>query len=944
MPTPRSARAGLCIFLSLLLPCLALATPWEQDSSDIPAWPGATFGVLENGLRYVIIPTQAQKNEVSYRMVVAAGSIEETDTQRGYAHFIEHMAFRSSKHFRGDQKMQWLERVGARDGADVNAETKYDATVYKFDVPTNDPAFQEGTLLMLADISSELLFDKDEMDVERNVVLGEALTGHSAGADHYDSEIEFLYEGTLYPHRKPIGTEDAVAGATPGQLQAFYDTWYRPELITLVVVGDVDPGAIETSIKTRFGAITPRSPSATPPTWGPATRASVPATRVIPGEVGMHLTLGNFYERPLLPANLELWRSDLRAKLAEEMLSLRLDGIARGPESPVTRAYANSNIGFGPSRQEEINLRGAMVHWKDALDIADQELRRALKYGFTKDELSRAEIGFMDVNRRVLNNAEKLLNLPIANYAAEQIQARQVIASPAYSSTFILDELPKVTLEECQEALHERWDGAPRFVLLRDGAQSDGIGPDTLTYELNRSSRIAVLPLSAAAQDRTFPYAPAEKSAPVTAAALDSSGAWHGQFSNGVRLNVKPTQNLADTIHVRLRLGSGVLAEPANRPGLATFSAMATFFGGIKKMTAVDLRDYFLRNGIRLSVETDARSAVVLDTTAPTAGAVPLFALLAAYLHDAAFEDSTQAQVLGALNDQYFGRRQSTSGLIQLKLGQALMGGDLRFSFPAPSAYGKYTMQDAAIYMRPILASADLEVSIVGPIGIDEAREAVGRTMGQLHPRMPRLLPSELRQPKPTRLPSRTVSQYDANVPDARAIISLCWKVPSPVNPADSPEIYLLSRIFAERVKTQVRVEQGRTYSPWTTFNWMAEVPAYAFCACIVDTKPAYVDSLEKATREVAMEIARNGVTLDEVITQRVTLLKGFEADSHDDLIIMDDIDSSQTLPALYAATLNQPQLLGACTPESLTARARQIFRPENLATFILVPRGQAAK
>ena len=213
---------------------------------------------LPNGLKYFVRQNDRPAKRVSLRLGVKAGSLNEADDQLGLAHLIEHMAFNGSAHFKPGELVKYFETVGARLGPHVNAYTSFDETVYMFDVPSDQPEIVEKALTALSDFAGGLSLSQQEVDKERGVVIEEWRGGLGAGSRIRDKQFPILFYHSRYADRLPIGKPDVIRNAPVARLRAFYDTWYRPDRMAVIAVGDIDVAKIEQSIRTTFTPIKAR--------------------------------------------------------------------------------------------------------------------------------------------------------------------------------------------------------------------------------------------------------------------------------------------------------------------------------------------------------------------------------------------------------------------------------------------------------------------------------------------------------------------------------------------------------------------------------------------------------------------------------------------------------------------------------------------------------------
>ncbi len=234
-------------------------------SAKLPIDASIRTGTLPNGFTYFIRANGRPAKRASMRLAVQAGSIDESNTQRGYAHFLEHMGFNGGTHFKPGELVKYLESIGSSFGADLNAYTSYDETVYMLELPADSTETLTKGLTALADFAGGLTLDAKEVDRERGIVVEEWRGRLGASSRVSDQQLPVLYNRSRYAERLPIGKPDVIRNAPTERLRSFYDTWYRPERMAVVVVGDISPEEIESTIRAAFGPLKARVPAVQPP-------------------------------------------------------------------------------------------------------------------------------------------------------------------------------------------------------------------------------------------------------------------------------------------------------------------------------------------------------------------------------------------------------------------------------------------------------------------------------------------------------------------------------------------------------------------------------------------------------------------------------------------------------------------------------------------------------
>src|SRR5688500_6515001 len=221
-------------------------------SDPLPVGPNVKIGKLSNGLTYYIRKNVKPEKKVELRLIVNAGSVLEEDDQQGLAHFTEHMAFNGSKNFKKNDIVSFLQSIGVEFGADLNAYTGFNETVYILPIPTEKKENVEKGFQILEDWASTVAFDATELDKERGVVLEEERLGKGAEDRMFRVTYPKIFEGSIYANRLPIGKAEVIKGFKPEVIKRFYSDWYRPNLMAVAVVGDLDPAEAERLIKKHF--------------------------------------------------------------------------------------------------------------------------------------------------------------------------------------------------------------------------------------------------------------------------------------------------------------------------------------------------------------------------------------------------------------------------------------------------------------------------------------------------------------------------------------------------------------------------------------------------------------------------------------------------------------------------------------------------------------------
>jgi len=363
---------------------MAAAEVWLDPRS------GSALRPLPNGMRYVIRRQAARPGQAALRLRIEAGSLLESDAQQGLAHFLEHMAFKGSKAYPDGEMVRILERHGLAFGADTNASTDFDQTVYKLDLPRTDDDTVDTTLALLREAAGELTLDQAAMDSERGVVLSEERTRDTPYFRLFGSRLRFQLKDQRPGDRFPIGKVDVLRTAPVSQIADYYRKYYRPERTVLIAVGDFDPAVMEAKIRESVRQLGRPGPAGKEPGLGKVKSRKLEARLMV--DPGLATSIGVAWVRPPDPQSLTPMatrREDLLKQLGFTVLNRRLQAIARSPGSPFLSSGAFATTEYKAATITNLVVNADFGQWKEALTRAELEQRRLLQFGVRQDELDR---------------------------------------------------------------------------------------------------------------------------------------------------------------------------------------------------------------------------------------------------------------------------------------------------------------------------------------------------------------------------------------------------------------------------------------------------------------------------------------------------------------------------------------------------------------------------
>lgn len=562
----------------------------SPKEASLPIDPDIRVGKLDNGLTYYIKQHHKPEARASLRLAVNAGSVLEDEDQRGLAHFLEHMAFNGTERFEKMAIVNYLESIGMSFGADVNAYTSFDETVYMLQVPTDSKESLVKGLDILHEWSHAISLDPTEVEKERGVVIEEWRLGRGAGERIFDKQFPLMFQGSKYAERLPIGKKKVLETAPVAALKRFYEEWYRPDLMAVVAVGDFDPDEMEAMIKERFSTLKnpengarERNPIAVP----------THAETLVSIETDPEMTNTSVQIINKMPHRPEVTKSDYRRYIAESlyhgMLNERFSEIGQTPKSPFM--FAASSTGGWARSTDQFSL-WAMAkegHVQDVIQVMVTEVERVNQHGFTASELDRAKA---DVLRRFERSVLEHEKTDSGQFAAEILRnflENEMMPGAAHELRIVQEALPTYTLDELNRMARE-WTGKENRVVLVSGP-AKGKMP----------TQAAVLANVDSVSGKTLePYKDVVVDGPLMATkptagtitkteAVDAVGVTVWTLSNGARVVFKPTEFKNDSITMSgFSPGGHSLVGDADYPS-ARFASSIVAEGGLGKHSQVAL-------------------------------------------------------------------------------------------------------------------------------------------------------------------------------------------------------------------------------------------------------------------------------------------------------------------------------------------------------------------
>lgn len=583
-------------FITIILVYFSIQKASAQDlNQKLPIDASVKIGKLANGLTYYIRQNKKPENKAEMRLVVNAGSILEDDDQQGLAHFTEHMAFNGSQHFKKNELVNFLQNMGIEFGADLNAYTGFDETVYILPVPLTDTSnFRKG-LSVLQDWAGGLSFDSDQIDGERGVVLEESRLGKGADDRMFRKIYPLQYEGSKYAERLPIGKDNILRNASYEIVKRFYKDYYRPNLMAVIIVGDIDVAETEKLIQEYFGAL------ANPVNEKPRLSFTIPERIKSSSIVVTDNEATNFYVEVDYPfmalkaaATLGDYRNAIIKNLFGTLLNQRLSELTQSSNPPFLYAssgfssYARGYEGF--SSYAVAGNKGVDT----ALAVLLQEIHRVKVFGFTPNELERAKKQLQAYMDNDFNDRDKKESESFVQDYINHFLSREPVQGIEKEYNNFNQLLAQIKLAEIN-ALTEKIDNkAPLFVSLQGPSKSDLKLPDDASLLANAITAMntAVSPYNEKVIATSLFSELPKPGKLKSEVAIPATGVTELVYSNGVKVVLKPTDFKNDEIIMTSFHKGGSSAYPVEEKFTASYASAAVTQMGVGDFSPADLKKF----------------------------------------------------------------------------------------------------------------------------------------------------------------------------------------------------------------------------------------------------------------------------------------------------------------------------------------------------------------
>ena len=934
------------IFLTLFLATTALnaSAQMEQMMQPLPVDPQVRIGRLDNGLTYYIRHNEEPKDQAFFYIAQKVGSIQEEESQRGLAHFLEHMCFNGTTHFPDSSLVNYLESIGVKFGAQLNAYTSVEETVYNIDhVPAREGAI-DSCLLILHDWSHDLTLDGKEIDKERGVIHGEWRMRNTGMTRILVKHLEKLMSDSRYGRRFPIGLMEVVDECPYDTLRAYYHKWYRPDLQGIIVVGDVDVDAIEGKIQELFSPIQLQQPVAKREYYSVPDNTEAVVVSDKDPEVTSQMVLISMKHEAIpdsIRNTLAAYLSNVLTNTACHVLNQRLNELSLKPECPFKGASVDDGAFLLSSKVTgafNINVMPKEGRVEEAIQAVMAEVYRADQFGFTKGEIDRAIAETISNFEQLYNNRNKQQSKGYAHEYYRSFLNNEAIPGIEVEYQMMKMMLPQLPVEAFNSMINEyvtRTD--TNLVVLCINPEKEGL-------EIP-AEQMLLSAIHAAQQQQLTAWEDNVKTGPLIATLPkpgkvkeEAAGPFDSKvltLSNGVKVVMKQTDYKDDEIRMMAWSEGGMGRYSANeRINLSAFDEVMghSKIGGF---TSVELSKALAGKNVRSSANVDFRNETFSGFSSkkdlPT-----LFELIYMTFLPREKDEEAVGSYLASLRESL--RNKSLDPMASLSDSiQATMYGHNPRITPMTEAEVDQVNYDRILQMWAdrFADASDFTFLFIGNVDEAQIRELAAQYLATL-PTVKRN--DKAVDPGLNFVTGDITNRYQKKMQTPQSFIISTWTGPIELSVKNEALMSILGTCVAEVYLKKIREELGAAYS--TSANGdvtrMPDDKTYYILQAAFPLKPEMTDTCLQIVQDVVEDIAANGPSDESISKAKEYMLKTFAQNQRENGYWMSRI--AGILRRNYDSSKDYEAVISGITNADIKAMAQTILKNGNRCRVVMEP------
>ncbi len=926
------------LFALLFIGSQLLLAQKPDLNSKVPIDPDIKIGKLSNGMTYYIKKNAKPEKRVEMRLVVNAGSIQENDNQLGLAHFVEHMCFNGTKHFKKSELIDFLEKAGVKFGAHLNASTSFDETIYMLQLPSDKPELLDKGYLVLEDWASNVLFDDVEIEKERGVIIEEWRLGLGANERMQQKYIPVILKGSIYAERNPIGKKEIIETFKPQVLKDFYKDWYRPDLMAVVVVGDVNIEDAEKKIKQHFEKITLVN-NARPHIEYDIPDNEEPLVSVASDKESQYSVIQLFYKHQNEdPTTVGAYRNNIKGQIYSEILNARINEITQKPDAPFM--FAGSNYGgflgrsksaytsFAMSKENKIN---------ESLEIILAENEKVKNFGFTKTEFDRAKKSLLAQYEKMAAESDKTESAGFAEEFIRNFLEKESIPGIKKENEYVKTFVPEISIEEIN-ALAKKWitdKNMAVLVLVKEG-ENIKIPTESELLDIIKASKTKKYEAYVDLTSNT----PIMATKPVAGKVITKTenkdfGITELTLANKVKVILKPTDFKNDEILFTAFAPGGRSAFPDNEIMAATFMASVMNTSGFADFDMIALNKALAGNTAKLRLVSGDLNHGLSGNSSPK-DFETLLQLNHQYFTSARKDSNAFKTFVSMVENQIKFMSANPEMAFYDKLSELTSSNNPRvFNIPKVEKVKSLTLdQTYNVYQKMFKTANDYTFVIIGNFEIDKIIPLIETYLGSLP------VSTEKRSwiDRKIEFPKGKTEAAVNKGKEPKSSVALAFNGSATWNDKNNIISRLLSQALSIKLRESMREDQGGVYGVRANIG-LTKFPKATYDINVSwGCSPENVDKLVNTVFEEMKKIADNGPTDVDIEKSKETLIKERETQVKENQYWLEYI-KNRTFMGEKLLSLEQVQsIVKQITKSDLQKAAKSYFTPDHYVKVVLMP------
>ena len=862
--------------LFFIFACAPVHNRIIQYDNGIPINPDIVYGSLSNGFQYILKENKNPEEKINIHLNVFAGSMHETSEQQGIAHYLEHMLFNGSTHFPPGELIKYFQSIGMDFGGDANAHTSFFNTVYDLSLPDNTQKHIDEAFVVVEDYAKGALLLDSEVNRERGVILSEKRQRDSISYRTFKKTLEFELPDSLLNQRFPIGIDKVLKKADSKMLRAYYDHWYRPDNMVLVIAGDFNVSVVESMIINRFDKLKSRAGFS---------KKTIPLKALKfrehkdikvfyhhePEASSTNVTIETISFKPFKAQTLDSLKKEILDNITNSIIQNRLSRMVNKQTADFSHALTYSGTFLHNISLSAINATCEPENWQSVLTQIENILRQALIFGFFKKELARVKSDFISLLEKEVNQAQTQKTKNISRSILTSINKKELFLSEKQKQSLLKPYIESITIQTVHNALKNMWSKDHRLILITGNAKISTKDYQTVILDVFRQSINKKVAEYKSFESKKFPYLivpslqnsiKTREDIIISQENIKNTGITKIIFKNGIYLNLKKTDFKKNEFQFKVCFGKGKRSQPVSKPGLSILSEHVVKNSGFGGIDADQLDDALAGQNISISFGIKENYFYLSGLADPNKAEL-IFQLIFHYFNDPGFSEQALNLAKIRYKQRYETLTRTPDGIMEIKGESFLAENDVRFGLSHPDIILKYTLDDIKTWLMPNFANPEIEISIAGDFEPENILKLAKKYMGNFKQRIKysniSIKSDRVSFPKGKRLELTIDSKINTGVVRIAFLTDDFWDI------SQTRRLSILSRVVSERLRILIREELGETYSPYVYNDSSVRFNDYGIMHAVVNIKPERVDFVYNKIKEIIHSLNFEGITGNDI-------------------------------------------------------------------------------